>query len=119
MFNPFKAEFKSRVEEAAGKKQFVYEIPNANYEKPIITRNMPYLSNHLSKHDGIIGIYLQLNDDLVPSIRIRYTAPMTEEELWKLMTMETWTITFKKDDVREVDAKIGFTQPGISYEYKD
>ncbi len=119
MFNPFKAEFKSRVEEASGKKQFVYEIPNANYEKPIITRNMPYLSNHLSKHDGIIGIYLQLNDDLVPSIRIRYTAPMTEEELWKLMTMETWTITFKKDDVREVDAKIGFTQPGTSYEYKD
>lgn len=118
MFHPFKAEFKSRIEKAEGQKQFIYEIPNANYEKPIITRNMPYLSNHLSSHDGIIGIYLELNDNLVPSIRIRYAAPMTEEELWKLMTMETWTITFKKDDVREVGAKIGFTQPGTSYEYK-
>lgn len=112
MFSPFKAEFKKRVEENAGKKQFIYEISDRNYEKPIILRNMPFLSNHLSRHDGIIGIYLELNEELEPSIRIRYAEPMTEEKLWELMTMETWTITYSKEDVREQPAKLKFNHPG-------
>lgn len=118
MFNPFKAEFKSRVAKAEGQEQFIYEIPNQNYEKPIITRNLPFLSNHLSSHEGIIGVYLDLNDELVPAIRVRYSAPMTEKELWELMTMDTWTIKYAEGDIREVGAKIGFTVPGTSYEYK-
>ena len=113
LFNPFKAEFKSRVEKYEGVPQYFYEIADHNYEKPIILRNMPYLSNHLSKNDGIIGIYLVLNEDLVPAIRIRYAEPMTEDELWKQMTQETWYITYAKDDVRETPAKIGFEKKGI------
>ncbi len=119
MFSPFKVQWKSRIEEAADKTQYVYEIVDSNYEKPIILRNMPFLSNHLSKHDGIIGVYLQLNKDLQPAIQIRYADPMTESKLWELMTMETWTITYKKDDVREESAKIGFNAPGVSYEYTE
>jgi len=117
MFSPFKAQFKQRVEENAGKEQFVYEIADPNYEKPIILRNMPFLSNHLSKHDGVIGIYLNLNHELVPAIQIRYAEPMTADKLWELMTMETWTITYKKDDVREEGAKIGFKTPGVVRPY--
>lgn len=119
LFNPFKAEFKSRVEENAGKKQYIYEIADTNYDKPIILRNMPFLSNHLSKHDGIIGIYLNLNKDLIPAIQIRYAEPMTENKLWELMSMETWTITYKKDDVREEPAKFRFDEQGMSYEYTE
>ena len=74
---------------------------------------MPYLSNHLSGNEGIIGIYLDLNDALMPAIRIRYAAPMTEDELWKLMTMDTWTITYSKDDVRETPAKLSFDKKGV------
>ncbi|MBQ8422172.1 MAG: 4Fe-4S binding protein [Bacteroidales bacterium] len=118
MFNPFKAEFKSRVEEAEGKTQYIYEISDSNYDKPIILRNMPFLSNHLSKHDGVIGIYLNLNKDLVPAMQVRFAEPMTAERLWELMTMETWTITYKKDDVREEGAKFKFKEPGITYEYE-
>ena len=33
------------------------------------------------------------------------------------MTMETWTITYKADDVREEAAKLSFKTPGVSYEY--
>ncbi len=117
MFSPFRVQWKSRIEAAEGKTQYVYEIVDANYEKPIILRNMPFLSNHLSKHEGVIGVYLDLNKDLQPAIQIRYAEPMTEAKLWELMTKETWTITYKADDVREEPAKIGFKTPGVSYEY--
>ena len=119
MFSPFKAQFKKRVEENAGKEQFVYEIVNPNYEKPIYLRNMPFLSNHLSKHEGIIGVYLNLNKDLDPAIQIRYAAPMTAEKIWELITMEKWTITYKKDDVREEAAKISFKEQGVVYNYAE
>ena len=119
MFNPFKAQFKKRVEENEGKKQFVYEIVNPNYEKPIYLRNLPFLSNHLSRHEGVIGVYLNLNKDLLPAIQVRYAAPMTEDKLWELMTMETWTITYKQDDVREEGARISFNEPGTVYPYNE
>lgn len=118
MFTPFKAQFKKRVEEFEGKPQFVYEIPDANYEKPIILRNLPFVSNHLSKNDGIIGIYLELNKDLVPALMVRYAAPMTAARIWELLNMEKWTITYAEDDVREVDAKLKFKTPGVEMPYQ-
>ena len=117
MFSPFRVEFKSRIEEAEGKPQYIYEIADRNYEKPIIKRNMPFLSNHLSRHDGVIGIYLDLDEKLEPAIMVRYTAPMTSDELWRLMTMDTWTITYSKDDVREEPAKLAFRTPGVEKPY--
>ena len=117
MFSPFRVQWKSRIEAAAGKQQYVYEIVDKNYEKPIILRNMPFLSNHLSRHEGVIGVYLDLNDDLMPAISVRFADPMTEEKLWELMTMETWTITYKADDVREEGAKLSFKTPGKVYKY--
>lgn len=118
MFTPFKAQFSSRVEEFAGKPQFVYEIPDANYEKPIILRNLPFVSNHLSKNDGIIGVYLELDNSLTPTLMIRYAAPMTADRVWELLNMDKWTITYKKDDVREEDAKLKFKNPGVEVPYE-
>lgn len=118
MFTPFKAQFKKRVEEFEGKPQFVYEIPDANYEKPIILRNLPFVSNHLSKNDGIIGVYLELNKDLVPALMVRFAAPMTASRIWELLNMEKWTITYAEDDVREVDAKLKFKTPGVEMPYQ-
>lgn len=118
MFTPFKAQFSSRVEEFAGKPQFVYEIPDANYEKPIILRNLPFVSNHLSKNDGIIGVYLELDNSLTPALMIRYAAPMTAERVWELLNMDKWTITYKKDDVREEAAKLKFKNPGVEVPYE-
>ena len=118
MFTPFKAQFKKRVEEFEGKPQFVYEIPDANYEKPIILRNLPFVSNHLSKNEGVIGVYLELNKDLVPALMVRYAAPMTASRIWELLNMEKWTITYAEDDVREVDAKLKFKTPGVEMPYQ-
>ena len=117
MFSSFNVQWKSRIEAAGNKQQYIYEIVDKNYEKPIILRNMPYLSNHLSKHEGVIGVYLVLNDDLQPCIRIRYADPMTSEKLWELMTMDTWTITYKADDVRQEGAKFSFKTPGKVIRY--
>ncbi|MCF0172439.1 MAG: hypothetical protein HUJ91_01685, partial [Bacteroidales bacterium] len=112
MFSPFKAQFKSRLEQFAEAPQMMYEIVDANYEKPIILRNMSFVSNHLSSHDGIIGIYLDLNPELKPAIMVRYSAPMTADKVWELLNMETWTIVYSADDVREVPAKLKFGTPG-------
>ena len=113
MFSPFKAEYKKRVEQYQGKKQFLYEVADANFEKPVVTRNLPFLSNHLSKEEGVIGVYLNLNEELIPAIQVRFAAPCTADRIWQLMTMEKWTITYKEDDVREENAKISFKKPGV------
>ncbi len=117
MFSPFKVEWKSRLEAAEGQQQYVYEVVDKSYEKPIFLRNMPFLSNHLSRFDGVLGVYLDLNKDLQPAIQVRYALPMTETTVWELMKMDTWTITYKADDVRQEPAKIKFTTPGTSYKY--
>lgn len=117
MFKPFTAQFKKRVEAAQGKKQYVYEMSSDMFQKPLITRNMPFLSNHLSRNEGIIGVYIALNKKLEPSLQIRYFAPMTEKKLWELMTMPEWTITYSEDDVRTVPAKLVFKEKGIVYPY--
>lgn len=124
MFDHFKAEHSGRypsgdstvvikrAEYYKDAQQYVYEIADNNYEKPIVRRALPYLSNHLSKEEGVIGVYLTLNDDLLPCLRVRFAAPMTEEKLWSLMTMDTWTITYSADDVREEPRRLDFDTPG-------
>ena len=115
MFDSFKAEYGRKSE---GKEEFYYEIADPNYEKPIVKRGLPFLSNHISRFDGVLGTYLTLNDELVPCIRIRFCAPMTADRLWELITMDSWTITYKKDDVREEPAKLGFETPGVTLKVK-
>jgi len=128
-FTPFNAEFNGeypsadstiimkRAQYYEGKPQFIYEIPGEGFEKPLISRYFPYLSNHLSREEGIIGMYMHLNKDYVPSLQVRYAAPATAERIWELMSMDTWTITYKKDDVREEPAKFAMPEPGYSYPY--
>ncbi|MBO4635010.1 MAG: 4Fe-4S binding protein [Bacteroidales bacterium] len=121
MFSPFKAEFNGRYDGQVikrtqvyeGKPQFLYEIADANYEKPVFTRNLPFLSNHLSREEGVIGVYLNLNEELMPALQVRFAAPCTADRIWKLMNQDPWTITYKEDDVREEPAKLHFSTPGV------
>lgn len=130
MFDPFTAEVNGSYTDANGEKvvekrkdhykgqpQFIYEIVDPNYEKPIIKRALPFLSNHLSTHEGFIGLYLRLNKDLKPAIQLRFAAPLTGDEIWSLITQEKWTITYAKDDVREENARLKFDEPGTVYPY--
>lgn len=131
MFEGFTAEFNGRYSEAdstyiqkrkehyAGQPQFIYEVPGEVFEKPIVRRNFPFLSNHLSKEEGVIGMYLNLDKNYTPAIQVRFAAPMTAERIWELMSMETWTITYSENDVREEPARIKFETPGICYTYEE
>jgi len=130
MFKEFAAEYNGRYispegdttislrsEVYADKPQFIYEIVDQNYEKPIILRAIPFLSNHLSKEEGVIGTYIRLNKDLLPSLQVRFAAPMTADRIWELMNMEVWTITYSDDDVRQENARMKFDAPGTCYPY--
>ncbi len=131
MFDPFTAEVNGSYTDADGNKvvekrkdhykgqpQYIYEIVNQNYEKPIIKRALPFLSNHLSTHEGFIGLYLRLNKELKPALQFRFAEPLTGDEIWNLITQEKWTITYAKDDVREEGARLKFEEPGTVYPYE-
>ena len=102
-----------------GQPQFIYEIANQDYEKPVFKRAnaFNFLSNHVSKEEGVISVKVAINKDLVPAIQIRFAAPMTEEKLWNMLNEDPWTITYARDDVREQPAKIKFETPGVVYPY--
>lgn len=129
MFSPFKAEYSGkypsgdttvvikRTEVYKDQPQYILEFEDERYEKPLITRSLPFLSNHLSKEEGVIGTYVVLNGNLKPALQIRFAAPATADRIWELMTMDKWTITYKEDDVREEDARIKFDKPGEVYPY--
>ena len=68
---------------------------------------MTFLSNYLSQHNGILGIYYNLNESLIPTIRIRYVEPMTEDKLKDILIKDMWTIS-SKGEVMEIKAKIEF-----------
>ena len=53
MFKPFMVEFKPISEVDSQIEQFLYEIPEENITKPVITRNLPLLVSYLRDKDGI------------------------------------------------------------------
>lgn len=114
MFSPFEAEFAARVEKYTGRPQEIMEFSNMNYEKPITLRNLPYLSNHLSQQPGIIGVYLVLNEENIPTIQIRYcTDDMDSDKLLETINLPKWNIQYKKDDIREEAARFNFKEKGL------
>ena len=124
MFNGFKAEYngkypsadttivRKRIDVYAGKPQYMLEFEEDRFEKPIITRVLPFLSNHISKEEGVIGTYVVLNENLKPALQIRFASPATADRIRQLLGMEKWSITYKGGEVKEVDAKIAFPNPG-------
>lgn len=104
-FKPFKVEIQSRIEKYGNWKQNWYEVSDLSFDN--IDNAMPFLSNYLTQQSSILGVYLELNADLVPTIRIRYIDPMTEDKIKELLARDTWTIS-NKGELKETKAKIAF-----------
>lgn len=119
--DPFVWESAKRIEAAAGKPQYIYEIADESFTKPLIKKNLCFVSNHLSAQDGIMSVKMVLNKNYIPSLQIRFTEPMNADKVWELLTMPVWKITYSKDDVREIESatKIKFLKPGICYPYSE
>lgn len=104
-FKPFKVEIQSRIEKYGNWKQNWYEVSDLSFDN--IDSAMPFLSNYLTQQSSILGVYLELNADIVPTIRIRYVDPMTEDKIKELLARDTWTIS-NKGELKETKAKIAF-----------
>ena len=102
-FKPYKVEIKGRIEKFGNWPQSYYQTSDLRYDEA--GPAMPFLSNYLSQQEGILGIYFNLNEDLVPTIKVRYVEPMTEAKLIEILSKDTWTIS-SQGEIKEVKAKI-------------
>lgn len=112
--NPFCWESAKRQEKAEQEKQkqYVYEFADENFTKPVITRSLPFVSNTLSAHEGVLAVYTCLNEDYLPCLRIRFCSPMTAKEIYSILRAPEWTITYAADDIRQEPARIKFLKEG-------
>ncbi len=116
-FNKFSAQFKKNQENWDGKGAAIYDIAYPGLDKPIISRYLTYLSNHLSQQEGITAIETYLNDDNVPSFRFTFRKDILDEnKLWEILTAPKWSIKYKDGSVKEMDASIPFKEKGIVQE---
>ena len=111
MFKPFLAEFKPISEVDSGIEQFLYEIPEENITKPAITRNLPLLASYLQGKDGVGAVYSCLNEEYKPCLIIRYSYPMTDEELFRLMSSAEWRMQ-DNEGVRYIHAPFRYIEKG-------
>ena len=66
----------------------------------------------MSQQDGVIGVYLVLNDENMPSIRIKYAKDVTTgEKLREIANQPKWNIEYK-DGPKEENGRFTFEQEG-------
>ncbi|MEA4868856.1 MAG: 4Fe-4S binding protein [Rikenellaceae bacterium] len=112
-FTNFSVNFKSNQEKWGGQNEAVYEIIYPGLDKPLITRNLPYLSNHLSQIDGFLSIETLVNDNEEYCIHITYSKDVLDEEkIWEAITRAKWNIKDREGVVTEQDAKLTFEEKG-------
>ena len=111
MFKPFMVEFKPISEVDSQIEQFLYEIPEENITKPVITRNLPLLVSYLRDKDGIGAVYSCLNEEYTPCLVIRYYYPMTDDELYRLMSSAEWRMQDKEGE-RYIHAPFRYIEKG-------
>ncbi len=114
-FNTFSVVFKNNQEEWAGKNEATYELVYPNLDKPIITRNLPFLSNHLSQIPGFISIETLLNDDDQYCFRIKYSKDaLDDDKIWEVLNRSVWTIKNRAGEMEDVEPKFTFTDKGAT-----
>jgi len=107
LFRPYKKIFKEETTDLKDPSVEQYDIVYPDIEKPLVARNLPYLSNYLSQTDGILGVETQLNSDDKPTIRIYFTKGSTNKEtIQSLLAKKKWTIKTKEGNVKEIEAPI-------------
>jgi ferredoxin len=106
LFRPYKKIFKEETTDLLSAEH--YDIVYPDIEKPLVARNLPYLSNYLSQTEGILGVETLLNSDDEPTIRIYFTKESTNKEtIQSLISRKKWTIKTREGNIKEIDSPIG------------
>ncbi|PKO96796.1 MAG: hypothetical protein CVU12_03440 [Bacteroidetes bacterium HGW-Bacteroidetes-7] len=114
-FTTFSVPFKSNQEEWAGKNEAVYELVYPDLDKPLITRNLPFLSNHLSQIPGFISIETLVNENDEYCFRITYSKDaLDDDKIWEVLNRSKWTIKNREGVMEEVDPKFSFKEMGAT-----
>lgn len=114
-FTTFSVPFKSNQEEWAGKNEAVYELVYPDLDKPLITRNLPFLSNHLSQIPGFLSIETLVNENDEYCFRITYSKDALDDvKIWEVLNRSKWTIKNRDGVMEEVDPKFSFKEMGAT-----
>ncbi len=114
-FSSYSKKYSKNVEKWGEKNEAVYELVYPDLDKPLITRNIPYLSSHLSQIDGFLGLETLLNDNEEYAFRITYSKDvLNDDKIWEALTKEKWTIMSKDGSTSEVDPKFSFSEKGAT-----
>lgn len=110
-FNKYSMYYKNNNEQFGGKDSTTLIIPYPNLDKPIVSRNLPYLSSYLSLTEGILRMETYLNEEDTPAFKIVYVpSVISEEELWQTLQQKTWKVKMRDESIQEVEARIEFNK---------
>jgi phage tail tube protein FII len=111
--SPINRTFKKAVEKYGMENSAVYEMVYPAMDKPINSRNFPYLISYLSLNEGVLGFRTLLNADEQYAIQITYDKnTLNDEKIWEILTAPKWNVLMKDGTIQEQDAKLEFKNPG-------
>jgi len=114
-FDTYSKKFTKNSEKWGGKNEAVYELVYPDLDKPMITRNIPYLSSHLSQTEGFLGIETLINDNEEYAFRITYSKDaLNNDKIWEVLSKEKWTTVSKEGEIVQIDPQISFTNKGAT-----
>ncbi len=112
-FNAISRVFTENAEKYQGKPVSTYEIVYRDLDKPMIARNIPYLSSYLSLNDGIVSFDVLVNDNEEYVVRIGHIdSIISSDNLWKLINEPEWNVKMKDGSIVKEAAKIKFPEEG-------
>lgn len=105
--------FKKAVEKYGTENSAVYEMVYPAIDKPIVSRNLPYLISYLSMTEGVLGFKTLLNADEEYALQIIYDKnTLDDAKIWEVLQNPTWTVLMTDGTTQQVEAKMSFQNQG-------
>lgn len=114
-FETYSKKFNKNAEKWGGKNEAVYELEYPALDKPLVSRNLPYLASYLSLTEGFLCIETLINDNEEYAFRIKYSKEVLgDDKIWEVLTQEQWTTVNREGEIIRIDPKISFTKKGAT-----